>query len=185
MIHKNKDQKTGCPYFNNRMQSCSLSSKGIYLPSRTDVLAFCMSPEYTKCSVYRHHRFSHGELGEEQTEESSSSTGKRRCPRLLERRSILLRAQAQQGDYVEIATTLDYSPEGLRVLTSREITMDTPFHFFFGNSFLVPGLQGVACPRWQRPSPDNPGFIEIGLAIRDEHSRTSLYSKLQALDPRS
>ena len=181
----NKDPKKGCPYFDNRMQSCSLSSEGIYLPSRTDVLAFCMSPEYTKCSVYRHNRASQPELGEKpHIEESIGSTGKRRCPRLLERRSILLRAQAQQGDYVEIATTLDYSPEGLRVLTSREITMDTPFHFFFGNSFLVPGLQGVACPRWQRPSPENPGFIEVGLFIRDEYSRTRLYSKLDSWDPR-
>jgi hypothetical protein len=80
---------------------------------------------------------------------------------------------------VEIATTLDFSPEGMRVLISREIAMDTPFHFFFGNSFFVPGLQGIAQPRWQRPCPEDPGFIEIGLVIRDEYSKTRLSSKLQ------
>jgi hypothetical protein len=177
MFHIGRYHHTICPYFDKQMQSCSLSAEGIYLPSRTDVQAFCMSSEYRKCSIYCHHRSSREP--DRAPQQEGGLIGKRRYPRLRERRSVLLRAHAREGEIVEIATTLDFSPEGMRVLISREIAMDTPFHFFFGNSFFVPGLQGIAQPRWQRPCPEDPGFIEIGLVIRDEYSKTRLSSKLQ------
>ena len=98
---------------------------------------------------------------------------------MSERRSVLLHAQAQHGEFVEIAKIMDFSPDGMRVITRCELFMDTPFSFFFDKNFLVPNLQGIALPRWQRPCQEAPGFMEVGLVIRDEYSRSCLHSKLK------
>jgi hypothetical protein len=160
MFHIGRYHHTICPYFDKQMQSCSLSAEGIYLPSRTDVQAFCMSSEYRKCSIYCHHRSSREP--DRAPQQEGGLIGKRRYPRLRERRSVLLRAHAREGEIVEIATTLDFSPEGMRVLISREIAMDTPFHFFFGNSFFVPGLQESPSPAGSAPVRKIPDSLKSG-----------------------
>lgn len=183
MAYVGRKPDKGCPYFDKRMQSCGLAREGIYLPSSADVNLYCLTEAHWKCPLC----FGNREWAEEQSPRRSDShdlTEKRRYTRLPERRSVLLRIGEVQGEFVEIGTTVDFSPEGMRVLISREISMDKHCSFFFGSGFLVPGLQGTAHPCWQRPSPENPGFVEVGLAILDDYCKTRLQFELGAYDSR-
>ncbi len=172
----------GCPYFSSETQSCALPPGGIYFPFRIHVVNFCLTAAHDRCQTYA--KYCHAEKLEPLSQQNNGekAIGRRRHPRVPEKRKVLLRSSdilgIRTGDFVETAMTLDLSQGGMRVLLNREIQEERTFLFDFGDDFLVPRLQGIAEICWHRILGENPQIIEAGLAFKDNFSQAILSIEL-------
>ncbi len=166
---------SACPYFSERMKTCRLSRNGIYLPPKVHMLTYCMTPKYTECSIYQQFISMEAEGGHSASEREAN---RRRFKRIYEQRKVLIRTCSPEGivvgDFAEMASTLDYSQKGMRVLIRKEVPEESLLLFDFDNDFLIPRLQGFAQLRWHRKCPDSPQDIEAGLVFKDEYSQKVL-----------
>ena len=178
MRDKDREKGVGCPYFRPFWQSCGLCSKGIYLPLRSEVIAFCLNPEYKECPTYRKY-FDWVGLGEEKPKQDKPrlSRERRKHPRYLYYQNVLLCSCDKEKGLEVTATTVDLSPSGMRVLSRRGIHLDNTLCFFFDSDFFIPYLQGVVRLCWNRIQYSY-GMVEIGLAFQDEATMQSLSSGL-------
>jgi hypothetical protein len=176
-----------CPHFSKKMQSCELSSDGIFLPLKVHVAVFCLTHMYKKCPTF-HKYFLSSELeGPDMPaylpNESEEISGRRRYLRIPAKRSILLSTcdmlGITAGNFVEKAVTVDFSQEGMRLIIGTKIPYDSPFRFHFGSDFIVPRLQGVAQLCWHRPIEDSLKGMEAGMIFKDSFTRAILAFELE------
>ncbi len=166
---------SGCPYFNQKMKSCGLSADGIYLPPQVHVLTHCLTLKYKDCSIYT--RFIPMESeGHPLSEEAEAN--RRRFKRIPEQRRVLIRTCSPEGlavgDFAEMASTMDYSPKGMRIIINKNIPPESLLLFDFDTDFLIPRLQGFARLCWHRKCQDDPHGIEAGLVFKDEFSQKAI-----------
>lgn len=179
---------TGCPHFLKEMQSCGLLSDGIYLPLRSHVVTYCLTKRHKKCPTYQQCCLADEEperlprSGKRRTEKSGNTDGRRRHPRIVERRDVLLRscgpAGEENGLFVEETVTVDFSQGGMRVVLESAIPPGTSLLFIFGSDFLIPRLQGIAQLCWQQKTEGGVKSGEAGLVFKDSLSRAVLAAEL-------
>lgn len=171
-----------CPCFSSKMRVCGISDNGIYLPPRIHVLTYCLSPKYRECSIYTRFIPMESECKHDATDGKSN---RRRFKRVHDNRRVLIRTCSPEGivigDFAEMASTVDYSQKGMRVVLDKEIPKDSLLLFDFDMDFLIPRLQGFARLCWDRKHASTPNDIEAGLVFKDSYSQKAL--SLAIADP--
>jgi hypothetical protein len=180
---KSKAVFKSCPHFLKAMKTCSLSNEGFYLPSPKNLSKYCLAPTYKKCSIYKEKYTMEKDKIKSEIEDHNSRRNFRRIPT---QRKVLIRTcdplGFEVGDFAELALTVDYSQNGMRIISSKEIPAEALLLFNFDYDFLIPQLEGFAQLCWQKKFKSLPQGIEAGLIFKDDDSRKALSHKIENID---
>jgi hypothetical protein len=180
---KKKMELTQCPHFLKIMKTCSLSHDGFYLPPPQHISKFCLTSAYKSCSICKESNIVEKNKIMEK-EKGAYYNGRRRARRIPMQRKVLIRTCDKSGivvgDFVELAMTVDYSKDGMRIVSSKQIPDKSLLLFNFDYDFLIPQLQGFAQVCWQKGLGGLPYGIEAGLEFKDDESRTALARRLES-----
>jgi hypothetical protein len=177
---KKKTTFKNCPHFLKIMKTCSLSKDGFYLPPPKNLSKYCLTPMYKTCPIFKENYSMECEKIKSKTEDYDS---RRRFRRIPIQRKVLIRTCDTSGivvgDFVELAMTVDYSQDGMRIVSSKEIPDKTLLLFNFDYDFLIPQLQGFAQVCWQKNLEGLPQGIEAGLVFKDDDSRNAIERRME------
>lgn len=139
-----------CLYWSQERGECTLTKRGLFIPTQDHIEIYCTSSQFYKC----HHYISGRELIEQEKLDYSQSYGDNR--RFFQRKegrySVKLEScdssGVPTGNFHTEAQTIDLSAGGMRIETPSEIPQSSLIAFRFGAEFFIPDFAGFGEIRW-------------------------------------
>lgn len=155
-------------------QACSMTKGGIYIPLSEHIEMFCKTPHYIECEQY----ILGNKLKREfPYEEYYFDNGRRQFRRIPDILALTLSSCDESGRPCQIldanASTLDLSPGGMQLQSSRNLLMNNLIAFTFGPHFSTPNHTGVGQICWSSPA-NTPDTYNAGLSFIDASTKQVL-----------
>jgi hypothetical protein len=163
---KKVKQNTICAFWSPVEQTCKIQEAGLFIPLEDHIEIYCKSAEHTHC---RQFRFIEQVLpGKEKT--SKRGRNRRRSSRVKSNHHITLVRLSDSGHKVDnspsIASTLDISSGGMRLMTRELLMHDSIIQFQFKSTFPSAVKSGLAKVKWCVPTKRDLRY-QAGLAFQN------------------
>ena len=169
------DQSRCCCYLClDSKQVCAMTRGGVYLPMPEHIEMFCKTSHFTDC----HHYVRGNQLSSEAgRKDGCKDHGRRQFRRIPDMFSLVLSTCDETGRPCQLldahAHTIDVSPGGVRLQSSRQLTPDNLVAITFGPDFSSPSLTGIGQVRWSVAT-DSPELYLAGLSFLDAATKQAI-----------
>ncbi len=164
-----------CPHWAPDDRRCLLSCSGLYLPVQEHIDIYCRGGNYASCSQF----INCVDVDNKNTADHQG-VNLRRFSRVPARFSF--RLAAREADDVnriidDAATTVDFSPGGIRFESYRSLEKGARVIFSLNGEFAEPPLQGIGQVKWCH-SLENAPLYHAGIAFADPEVAHAIRKRL-------